>query len=41
MFENMKIKGKVFFLVGFLALLLIVIGLLGLRGERKTDDSLE
>jgi len=41
MFKNMKIGARLFFLVGFLSLLLIAIGVLGLRGIKTTDDSLE
>ena len=41
MFKNMKIGAMLYSLVGFLLILLIVIGVLGLRAERETDDSLE
>ena len=41
MFKNMKIGAKLFLLLGFLSLLLIAIGVLGLRGIKTTDDSLE
>ena len=41
MFKNMKIGARLFTLVGLLSLLLIAIGVLGLRGIKATDDSLE
>ena len=41
MLKNMKIGAKLFVLLGFLSLLLIAIGVLGLQGERSTDASLE
>ena len=41
MLKNMKIGMKLFFLLGFLSLLLIAVGVLGLRGMKTTDDSLE
>ena len=41
MLKNMKIGARLFFLVGVLSLLLIAIGVLGLRGIKTTDDSLE
>jgi len=41
MFKNMKIGAKLFLLLGFLSLLLIAIGVFGLRGMKTTDDSLE
>ena len=41
MLKNMKIGAKLFLLLGFLSLLLIAIGVLGLRGIKATDDSLE
>jgi len=41
MLGNMKIGAKLFLLLGFLSTLLIAIGMLGLRGIKTTDDSLE
>jgi len=41
MFKKMKIGARLYILVGFLSLLLIAIGVLGLRGMKTTDDSLE
>ena len=41
MAKNMKIGVMLYSLVGFLLILLIVVGVLGLRGERSTDASLE
>ncbi len=41
MFKNMKIGARLYILVGFLSLLLIAIGVLGLHGIKATDDSLE
>jgi len=41
MLKNMKIGARLFFLVGVLSLLLIAIGVLGLRGIKMADDSLE
>jgi len=41
MLKNMKIGARLYMLVGFLSLLLIAIGVLGLRGIQATDDSLE
>ena len=41
MLKNMKIGAKLFVLLGFLSLLLIAIGVLGMRGIKSADDSLE
>ncbi|HEU0219564.1 MAG TPA: methyl-accepting chemotaxis protein [Gallionella sp.] len=41
MLKNMKIGMRLFLLLGFLSLLLITIGVLGLRGMKATVDSLE
>ncbi|MBI5750834.1 MAG: MCP four helix bundle domain-containing protein, partial [Hydrogenophilales bacterium] len=37
----MKIGARLYILIGVLSLLLIAVGVLGLRAERETDDSLE
>ncbi len=41
MLKNMKIGARLYILLALLSLLLIAIGVLGLRGERSTDASLE
>ncbi len=41
MFENMKIAARLYLLLGFLSILLIAIGVLGLRGIRAVNVSLE
>lgn len=41
MFKDMKIGARLYILMGFLSLLLIAVGVLGLQGERETDASLE
>ncbi|MDA8099353.1 MAG: methyl-accepting chemotaxis protein [Nitrospiraceae bacterium] len=41
MFKNMRIGSKMLALVGFMALLLVMIGILGLRGISGTNDVLE
>jgi len=41
MAKNMKIGARLYILVGVLSILLIAVGVLGLRGERETDASLE
>jgi len=40
-FKNLKIGVRLYILVAFMAVLLIVIGILGLRAERQTDAAFE
>jgi len=41
MFKNMSIKARLVFIMGFLSMLLIVIGVLGLSGMSKTEAGLK
>ena len=41
MFKNLTIKSRLIFVIGFLSILLVVIGMLGLSGMSKANDGLE
>lgn len=41
MFKDIKIGAKLYILMGVFSLILILVGVIGLKGERETDASLE
>jgi methyl-accepting chemotaxis protein len=41
MFKNLKVGTRLYALLGFVSVMMIVVGVIGLRGIKQTDDSLE